>query len=259
MIVAPAVDLKGGRCVQLVGGRPEDERVSLPDPVSVARDWSDQGFGTIHVVDLDAALGSGDNSKLVGRIIGEIEGEVQIGGGIRSTERATALLDAGARRIIIGTRAVDDPEWLAGLASRRPGTVMIALDTRNGFVLRKGWTEATEIRVEDFLPGLADVPLAGVLSTDVGREGRLEGIDRESCRRVVEACPHPAWISGGVTTMDELELLDDAGTAGVVLGMAVYTGTLDTDELARRWGATKHGESGGRPPERPGPGRQRAP
>lgn len=239
MIVAPAVDLKGGRCVQLVGGKPEDERVSLPDPVSVARDWSERGFSTLHVVDLDAALGCGDNGPIVRRILDEAEAEVQVGGGIRSDERAAALLDAGARRVIIGTRAVDDPEWLARLATRHPQTVVIALDTRDGIVLRKGWTEATRLHVEEFLPGLADVPLAGVLSTDVGREGRLQGIDRESARRVVEASPHPVWISGGVTSMEELEFLDDVGAEGVVLGMAVYTGALDTAVLAERWGSPR--------------------
>lgn len=237
MIVAPAVDLKGGRCVQLVGGRPEEERVSLPDPVSVAREWGERGFSVLHVVDLDAALGSGDNAAVVRRIVRDTEADVQVGGGIRSDERAADLLNAGARRLIVGTRAVDDPEWLARLATRRPGTVVIALDTRDGIVLRRGWTEATRLHVEEFLPALADIPLAAVLSTDVGREGRLQGIDRERCRRVVEASPHPVWISGGVTTMDELELLDDVGAAGVVLGMAVYTGALDPDALAERWGA----------------------
>jgi phosphoribosylformimino-5-aminoimidazole carboxamide ribotide isomerase len=238
VIVAPAVDLRGGRCVQLVGGRPEEEQVTLPDPVSVARDWAERGFSVLHVVDLDAALGSGDNGPLVRRILDETEAVVQVGGGIRSDERAAALLDAGARRLVVGTRAVDDPDWLARLAARHRGTVVIALDTRDGIVLREGWTEATRLHVEELLPGLADVPLAGVLSTDVGREGRLEGIDRESCKRVVEASPHPVWISGGVTTMDELEILDDAGAEGVILGMAIYTGALDTAALAERWGAT---------------------
>lgn len=239
MIVAPAVDLKGGRCVQLVGGRPEDERVSLPDPVAVAGRWWALGFPTIHVVDLDAALGSGDNADVIRRIVAGGQAEVQVGGGIRSTGQAKALLEAGASRIVIGTRALDEPEWLADVASTHPHTVVVALDTRAGIILRKGWTEATGLHVEEYLPGLADLPLAGVLSTDVGREGRLEGIDREGCRRVLEASPHPVWISGGITTMDELDFLDASGAAGVVLGMAVYTGALDTRALAARWGSTR--------------------
>lgn len=237
MIAAPAVDLKGGRCVQLVGGRPDDERVSLPDPVAVARRWSERGFSTLHVVDLDAALGSGDNTALVERIVAESPAEVQVGGGIRSDERAGSLLRVGARRIVVGTRAIEEPDWLARLADRWPGRVTVALDTRDGMILRRGWTEETDLRVEDYLPGLADVPLGGVLSTDVGREGRLGGIDREGCTRVIEASPHPVWISGGITTIAELDFLERAGAAGVVLGMAVYTGAIDTDVVAGRWGA----------------------
>lgn len=239
MIVAPAVDLKGGRCVQLVGGRPEEERISLPDPVAVARGWRDQGFPTLHVVDLDAALGSGDNADVIRAIVEESGAEVQVGGGIRSRERVEALLDAGAARLVIGTRALDQPDWLAELAAAHPDAVVVALDTREGIILRKGWTEATGLHVEEYLPGLATLPLAGVLSTDVGREGRLEGIDREGCRRVIEASPHPVWISGGITTMDELDFLEASGAAGVVLGMAVYTGALDVQALAQRWGSNE--------------------
>jgi phosphoribosylformimino-5-aminoimidazole carboxamide ribotide isomerase len=237
VIAAPAVDLKDGRCVQLVGGRPESERVSLPDPVAVALDWVARGFGTLHVVDLDAALGSGSNEGVIGRIVSQTPAVLQVGGGIRDDERADALLGAGVARIVVGTRALDDPEWLAALAGRWPGRVILALDTRDGFVLRKGWTEATALHVDEYLAGLAEWPLAGILSTDVGREGRLSGIDRDACRRLVEASERPMWISGGITTLEEIAYLADAGAAGVVLGMAVYTGAVDVDEVAARWGS----------------------
>jgi phosphoribosylformimino-5-aminoimidazole carboxamide ribotide isomerase len=243
LIAAPAVDLKGGRCVQLVGGRPEDERVSLPDPVAVARDWERRGFDVLHVVDLDAALGTGDNAELVARIVGAVGGEVQVGGGIRDDARADALLEAGAARVVVGTRALDDPAWLAALADRWPGRVVIALDTREGRILRKGWTEETALRVDEHLGTLADLPLAGVLSTDVGREGRLAGIDQDGCRRVIDASPWPVWISGGVTTLEEIAWLDGAGAEGVVLGMAVYTNAIDVDAVAARWGA-RHATNG---------------
>lgn len=237
MIAAPAVDLKGGRCVQLVGGRPEDERVSLPDPVAVARDWAARGFEALHVVDLDAALGSGDNADVVGRLVEAGSAEIQVGGGIRDDARADALLGAGVDRIVVGTRALDDPDWLAALTRRWPARVVLALDTRDGLVLRKGWTEATALRIEEHLGTLADLPLAGILSTDVGREGRLAGIDRDGCRRVIEASSHPVWISGGITTVDEIAWLEQAGAWGVVLGMAIYTGAIDTESVAARWGA----------------------
>ena len=240
MIAAPAVDLKGGRCVQLVGGRPEDERVSLPDPVAVALRWRDAGFGTLHVVDLDAALGSGDNLELVLDIVAATEATTQVGGGIRDDSRAERLLEGGADRIVVGTRAVDDSAWLASLAAAYPRRVMVALDTRDARILRKGWTEVSALEVSTYLPGLADLPLAGILNTDVGREGRLQGIDREAVGRVIAASPHPVWASGGVTTRDELAFLEDAGAAGAVLGMAIYTETLDPTEVAARWGGDPH-------------------
>jgi phosphoribosylformimino-5-aminoimidazole carboxamide ribotide isomerase len=236
VIAAPAVDLKGGRCVQLVGGRPDDERVSLPDPVAVAKRWYETGFATLHVVDLDAALGSGDNLDLVLEIVAATEATTQVGGGIRDDERAERLLEGGADRIVVGTRALDDPAWLAALAGAYPDRVMVALDTREGRILRKGWTEASPLELATYLPRLADLALAGILSTDVGREGRLAGIDRAGARAVIAASPHPVWASGGVTETDELEYLDGAGAAGAVLGMALYTETLNPTVVATRWG-----------------------
>ncbi len=236
MIAAPAVDLKDGRCVQLVGGRPEDERVSLPDPVGVARGWRDRGFRVLHVVDLDAALDRGGNLDLVSRIARDAPGEIQVGGGIRDTDRARVLIGAGVDRIILGTRAIDDPAWRREIAGRFPDTVIVAADARAGRVLRRGWTEETSLDVEAFLEDIGTLPLAGVLWTDVGREGRAEGIDRGGVDQVLAASPHPVWISGGVTTIDELRFLRDRGAAGAVLGMALYTGILDADEVAEEFG-----------------------
>ena len=237
MIAAPAVDLQGGRCVQLVGGRPDDVRVSLPDPVVQAERWYERGFGTLHVVDLDAALGSGDNLDLIIRIVATTPAETQVGGGIRDVARARELLGAGVDRIVVGTRALDDPDWLAGLAREWPERVMVALDTRDGRILRKGWTEETGLELAGYLPGLSALPLAGVLATDVGREGRLQGIDRAAVAETVSLSPHPLWASGGVTTVEELEYLDESGAAGAVLGMALYTETLDPSDVATRWGS----------------------
>lgn len=236
MIAAPAVDLRGGRCVQLVGGRPEDERVSLPDPVAVARAWWDRGFRTLHVVDLDAALGQGDNGALVAELAAATPATVQVGGGLRDNGAVERVLAAGAQRAIVGTRAVDDPAWLADLARAHPHRIMVAADIRDGLVLRRGWTEASALDVLDFVRGLAHLPLAGVLCTDVAREGRVQGIDLEGARGVITASPHPVWISGGVSTRQDLDNLSRAGAAGAVLGMALYTGALDPDAVAREYG-----------------------
>ena len=236
MIATPAVDLKGGRCVQLVGGRPEDERVSLPDPVAVARRWWEMGFTNLHLVDLDAALGTGDHLELLTELAAATPATTQVGGGIRDDARVEALLAAGADRVVVGTRALQDPAWLETVARIHPGRVMVAADTRDGMVLSKGWTEDTGTHLADLLSRLDPLPLAGILSTDVGREGRLRGIDREGVARAVAATRHPMWISGGVTTLDDLTHLEECGAAAAVLGMALYTDTLDAEEVARRWG-----------------------
>lgn len=236
MIALPAVDLREGRCVQLVGGRPEEERVSLPDPVAVARRWWDHGFRELHVVDLDAALDRGDNRKHVRALIAATGARVQVGGGVRSAEAVAELLDAGARRVVVGTRAATDRPWLETVARDHPGRLVVAADVRGGEVLVRGWTETTGRPVEEFLRELEGIPVAGVLCTDVAREGRVEGIARPGVRAVVEASPHPVWISGGIRSLDDLRFLEEVGAAGAVLGMALYTGVLDGDAVAREYG-----------------------
>jgi phosphoribosylformimino-5-aminoimidazole carboxamide ribotide isomerase len=241
LVAAPAVDLRGGRCVQLVGGDVAEERVSLPDPVAVAASWWALGFGTLHVVDLDAALGLGGNGPLIREIVRATPAVVQVGGGLRDDAAVDAVLGAGAARAVVGTRAVDDADWLETVARRHPGRVIVAADVRAGVVLRKGWTESSPLAVEALLARLEGLPLAGVLCTDVAREGRMEGIDAAAAARVVRASAHPTWISGGVTTMAELEALDAAGAAGAVLGMAIYTGKLDAAAVASLYGVRSRG------------------
>lgn len=236
MIAVPAVDLREGRCVQLVGGRPEEERVSLPDPVGQARHWWDMGFGALHIVDLDAALGLGDNRPLIRDVVQKTKATVQVGGGVRNESDVEELLGLGVRRAIVGTRAIDDPDWLSEIARKHPDRITVAADIRDGVVVRKGWTESSGIPVLELLERLEALPLGGILCTDVSREGRMAGIDLPGARSVIEGSKHPVWISGGITAMAELEALDRAGAAGAVLGMALYTGKLSPKEVARRFG-----------------------
>lgn len=237
MIAIPAVDIRGGRCVQLVGGRPDDERVSLPDPAGVAERWWKLGFHALHVVDLDAAFGSGDNPAAVRAVVTATPARTQVGGGVRDDARADALFSAGADRVVAGTRALEDTPWFAALAARWPGRVVAAADTRDGFVVKRGWTERSSLTVEAFLDRLASIPLAGVLATDVGMEGRMQGVNRAAVARTLRRSVHPVTISGGIATEDDLAWLEDAGADGAVLGMALYTGTLDAERVAARWGA----------------------
>jgi phosphoribosylformimino-5-aminoimidazole carboxamide ribotide isomerase len=236
VIAAPAVDLREGRCVQLVGGRPEEERVSLPDPIAVAIQWWEMGFRTLHIVDLDAALGLGSNRDTIRKLVEATGASVQAGGGIRSSEDVDDLITAGAQRLIVGTRAINDPAWLERVSESHRDRILVAADIRDGQVLRKGWTEGTGLHIEEFLRLLASLPLAGVLCTDVSREGRMAGIDRHQMESIIEASPHPVWASGGISTMDELRALDEAGAMGAVLGMALYKGVLPTEDVAREFG-----------------------
>lgn len=236
MIAAPAVDLREGRCVQLVGGRPEEERVSLPDPLAQAREWEETGFGTLHVVDLDAALSLGDNRGIIREIVKTTGATVQAGGGVREDSAVEGLLASGVSRVIVGTRAIQDRKWLEAAANRYSGRIMVAADIRDGDVLLKGWTESTDRPVLEVLQELETFPLAGILCTDVGREGRMGGTDLSMAEAVVQGTRHPVWISGGITTMDELRALDEAGAAGAVLGMAIYTGVLSPEEVAEEFG-----------------------
>lgn len=238
MIAYAAIDLKGGRVVQLVGGRPSDERVSLPDPGAVTRRWLDAGFAGLHVVDLDAALGTGSNDAAIQAIL-DAAGSVpvQVGGGVRDTDRAATLLAAGADRVVVGTRAVEDPAWLEELARRWPARVVVAADVLGDEVVVRGWTAGAGVLADTFLAALGDVPLGAVLVTDVQREGRMQGADIERFRRLVACSPHPLLASGGIAGPDDLEALETAGAAGAVLGMALYTGALDAYTVARDYAA----------------------
>jgi phosphoribosylformimino-5-aminoimidazole carboxamide ribotide isomerase len=236
MIAWAAVDVRGGRVVQLVGGRPDEERVSMDDPTAVARAWLRAGFAGLHVVDLDAALGTGSNAAAVEAIIAAAAGHpVQAGGGVRSTERAAVLLDAGAARVVVGTRAIEDPDWRTDLAQRWPGRVLVAADVRDGEVVVRGWTRGAGRTIHDVLRELAGQPLAGVLVTDVTREGSMQGVDVDLFETLVGSTDLPVLASGGVADAEDLAALARIGVAGAVLGMALYTGALDAVAVAREY------------------------
>jgi len=241
VIAFAAIDLRGGRVVQLVGGRPEDERISLPDPAAVARRWIDTGFTALHVVDLDGALGTGRNGSAISAILELAGGHgalVQVGGGVRDDETAAALLDAGAARVIAGTRAIEEPSWLEALAAQYPDRVVVAADVRGTEVVSRGWTERSGVRITELLARLEGLPIAGVLVTDVDREGSMSGADASRFRGFVGATRHPLLAAGGIASERDLRALADAGAAGAVLGMALYTGAVDGYTAARAYAGT---------------------
>ena len=227
-----AIDLRGGVAVQLVGGVPGSEKIREPDPVALAARWLEAGFDAIHVVDLDAALGDGENAAVVAAISRAVRGRalLQVGGGIRDDDAVARALEL-ADRAIVGSRAVEDRAWLEAVARRWPERLVVAADVAGGRVLSRGWTTSTGLDAGAFVAGLDPLPLAGVLVTDVDREGRQAGIDAGLFRGLAAGTRHPVLAAGGVTGADDIETLRSAGAAGAVLGMALYTGRLDPADL----------------------------
>jgi phosphoribosylformimino-5-aminoimidazole carboxamide ribotide isomerase len=237
MIAIPAVDLRGGRCVQLVGGDYEKEKIRLDDPLAVARDWTSLGFPRLHVVDLDAATGRGRNDEVIRELLRESDVPVQVGGGVRDEARIERLLDEGATWVVVGTRAVEDEDWRHEMASLFPGRLIIAADVRERKVVTKGWAETSRIDVIDFVEELGALPLGGILVTAVHLEGKMQGTDLPLMEDVAEASAWPVFASGGVTSLEDMRGLEHRGLSGAVLGMALYTGVLDARRLAEEFGA----------------------
>jgi phosphoribosylformimino-5-aminoimidazole carboxamide ribotide isomerase len=232
MIAIPAVDIRDGACVQLVGGSYDNERIRIPDPAGVARAWTDAGFTRLHVVDLDAATGRGSNDRIVRDLISLSDILVQVGGGLRSEDAIARLLEDGAEYVVVGTRAIEEPDWLHGIATQFPGEIIVAADVRERRVVTHGWEKTQRRDVLDVIDDLNDSPLAAVLVTAVHMEGQMRGTDLFLMEDVAEQSDWPVLASGGITTMNDLRALADRGIAGAVIGMALYTGALDPRAVA---------------------------
>jgi phosphoribosylformimino-5-aminoimidazole carboxamide ribotide isomerase len=238
VIVIPAVDLRDGKCVQLVGGEYDQESVRLDDPPAVARDWIRQGFNRLHVVDLDAATGRGHNVEIIRDIVRDAGAvPVQVGGGVRDESRIAALLDEGATWVVVGTRAVEDRDWLEEMAHAFPARLIVAADVRERMVVTRGWTKTLELDVVRYVEDIGALPLAGVLVTAVHLEGQMQGTDLPLMEDVAEASPWPVLASGGVATLDDLRALEHRGVAGAVLGMALYTNAIEPNRIIEEFGA----------------------
>lgn len=232
MQVIPAIDLREGACVQLVGGCYADERVRIADPAAVAESWSQLGFSRIHVVDLDAATGRGSNREIVRAILGACPAlEVQCGGGVRDLDTIGELLDAGASEVVVGTRAIEDRGWLEEAVALHPSRIIVAADSRARRLLTRGWSRTDSGDVIDFVDDLMSLPLAAILVTAVEREGRMEGPDLTLMREVALRSRSPVQASGGVRGVGDIRGLADVGVSAAVVGMALYTGAVDPQTI----------------------------
>jgi phosphoribosylformimino-5-aminoimidazole carboxamide ribotide isomerase len=235
MIAIPAVDLRDGACVQLVGGEYAAERIRLPDPVAVALEWETQGFAMLHLVDLDAATGHGSNRTAIERILSRCTVPVQVGGGVRDRDSVAALFDAGAARVVVGTRALEDEHWLHEIADEWPHQIVVAADVRERRIVTRGWARTMRVDIDEMLERLAPVPLAAVLVTAVHKEGLMQGADLALMDDVVERTSLPVIASGGIATTADLRRLADCGVSAAVLGMALYTNALDARATAEEF------------------------
>jgi phosphoribosylformimino-5-aminoimidazole carboxamide ribotide isomerase len=228
--VIPAVDVRDGQAVQLVGGERHSGN-EYGDPVVAAERWVEQGARTLHLVDLDGAFeGERANAAAIERIVETIDVPVQFGGGIRTASDARDLLDRGVDRVILGTAAVENPEFVAEISETHPDSVVVSLDARGGEVMISGWTEGTGLDPTTAAAEYEQRGAGAILFTDVDVEGRLDGVQTDPVRRLVDAVEIPVVASGGVATIDDIRALRDAGASAAVVGSALYEGRFTLDD-----------------------------
>ena len=237
MLVIPALELRGERCVRFAGDRCDRGAAGLEDPLSIALDWAQLGFSWLHVVDLDAALGHGSNTQVIREILREVDIDVQVGGGVRSIERIEELLADGAARVVVGTRAMEDPWWLEDVASRYAHQLVVACDVRDRRIVTHDWTRLTSRSALDALTDLNQFHLGAVLVSTEQREGQMTLADLSLMEDVREVSETPVFGGGGVRTVTDLRSLADRGLAGCVVGMPHDSGEFDGRSLVEEFGA----------------------
>ena len=230
MLVIPAIDILAGRTVRLLRGDYAQVTHYDADPAGTARAFALAGARRVHVVDLDAARGQGDNATVVREIIHAAGVEVEVGGGVRGPDVVERLLGGGAAYVVVGTIAAERPGEVAAWTRRWPGRIYIGVDARDGVVATHGWERAGAFQVEEMLARYQDAPVAGFIVTDISRDGALEGAATESLAAVIDATRHPVILSGGVTSAADLVAAREAGAAGAIVGRALYEGRLTLAE-----------------------------
>ncbi|MEA2707224.1 MAG: phosphoribosylformimino-5-aminoimidazole carboxamide ribotide isomerase [Gemmatimonadaceae bacterium] len=231
MQVIPAIDLRDGACVQLVGGSYAHERVRINDPIGVAAGWAAAGFKRLHVVDLDAATGRGTNREMVNRLLAANGLSMQCGGGVRDLESIEELFAAGASEVVLGTKAIEDREWLEQAATTYPDRLIVAADARGRKVATHGWSQTLSVDVTSLVKDLNRLPLAAILVTAIDWEGQMKGSDVRLMRELASLSQHPLQASGGVGSLADLRDLSAAGVSAAIVGMALYTGALETSAI----------------------------
>ena len=234
MIIIPAVDIKNGQCVRLVQGRKEDETIFSDNPADMAQKWALAGAELIHVIDLDGAFEkSPRNLDAIKMILRTIDTPIQLGGGIRNEQTVAKYLDMGVQRIIVGTAAIKNPEWIKRTADRYPDRIVVGIDARKGRVAIEGWTQTTRIKAVELAQNFENCGVAAINFTDIHRDGMQTGPNIEETRKLAEAITLPVVASGGVATIKDIQnllALEPVGVIGVIIGKALYSRKLDLQE-----------------------------
>jgi phosphoribosylformimino-5-aminoimidazole carboxamide ribotide isomerase len=231
MQIWPAIDLRDGKCVRLEQGDYQRETVFGGDPASMARQWVEQGAECLHLVDLDGARsGHVQNRASIQAIVEAVSVPCEVGGGIRDLETITDLLELGVARLIIGTKALKEPEWFRDVCRQFPGRLVLGIDALKGRVATDGWLKASEVSATRLASDLSKEPIAAIVYTDITTDGMLAGPNLEAMDEMRRAVTVPVIASGGVTTTADVAQLAQLGMAGCIVGRSLYEGRLSLPE-----------------------------
>lgn len=240
MLIIPAIDILDGKCVRLYQGKRENCKVYSNNPVEVAKKWESEGAELIHVVDLDGAFtGKPQNMRLIEEIIDSLNIGVEVGGGIRDEETIEQYIELGAERVVLGTRAINDPDFLLEMGRIYHERILLSIDAKEGKIATEGWERITDKDAIGFAKNFEELGIGGIIYTDLLRDGSLTGPNIEAIQEFVRSIELPVIASGGISSMEDLEnlaLLEDIGLYGVILGKALYEKSIDLKEAIRRFG-----------------------
>ena len=234
MIIYPAIDIRGGRCVRLTEGRFDAETVFADDPAEMALKWAGMGAEFLHLVDLDGALaGEGKNVPVIERILQSVNIPVQLGGGIRNLETIEKLLALGVTRLILGSAAVKNPQLVEEACKKYPGHIAVGIDAKNGEVAIEGWGKGSGVAATELAKQMAAYGVETIIYTDISRDGMLSGVNVEATAALARACGVPVIASGGVASIEDIrrvKAVEADGVQGCIIGKAIYTGAVDLKE-----------------------------
>lgn len=233
----PAIDIRGGKCVRLIQGDYGRERVYGEDPADMAARWVSDGARRLHLVDLDGARDGGTrNRDAIARILKQVRVECQLGGGIRERDTIASYLDLGVSRLVVGTKALKEPAWFESMCAEFPGRLVVGIDARGGRVATDGWLETSDVAAVDLAARFAQLPIGGIVYTDIARDGMLSGPNVEALSAMISAVSVPVIASGGVTTVSDVAEVARLGAAGAIVGRSLYEGQLTLVEALQAAG-----------------------